>query len=103
MYNIHHPDFLSKEKLAIQWIYGGQLYHMFLYFYDHSWMSDQWFLMLSQAKAHLLFISKGKIAEGSWLLSHGTKEATALGLLETGLSKQSVLGIFLLLAEVKYW
>ena len=59
--------------------------------------------MLSQAKAHLLFISNGKIGEGHWLLSHGTKEATDLGLLETGLSKQSVLGIFLLLAEVKYW
>ena len=36
MYNIHHPDFLSKEKLAIQWIYGGQLYHMILYIYYHS-------------------------------------------------------------------
>ena len=83
MYNIHHPDFLSKEDLAIQWIYSGQLNHMFLYFYYYSWKSDQWFRMLCQAKAHLLFISKGKVAEGSWLVSYGTKKATALGLLET--------------------
>ena len=33
MYIIHHADFLSKEDLAIQWIYSGQMYHMFLYFY----------------------------------------------------------------------
>ena len=83
MYNIHNPDFLSKEDLAIQWIYSGQLYHMFLYFYYYSLKSDQWFRMLCQAKAHLLFISKGKVAEGSWLVSYGTKKAIALGLLET--------------------